>query len=406
MVQSAASDAPDEEAMHRSSTLPERFRVHFGRPAELAAQAPGRVNLIGEHTDYNGGLVLPCAIDRVTTVLAARRRDGRIRVLADDLGQQGEFDPSDLVRRDSWIDYVQAVVFALHERQLSVSGLDLMISSQVPREAGLSSSAALGVAVVTVIDASAGWGLDALTRARVVHRGESEFVGVGCGILDPFASALGQRDRVLRIDCRDQSVTPVPFPGEELRLLLTDSGVRRALSQAGSGYLERVSECRSALEAAVAAGVAPAHAETLSDLGPAQLPELERVLDPLLFRRARHVVLENQRVDRVCSELRQPPMDRDALGALMRAGQRSLRDDYEVSIPELDWLCEIADALPGVLGSRLTGAGFGGCVLHLVEARVADEVGAQISREFERRTGREAPVTIVAPSEGARVCAL
>lgn len=384
------------------SGLRERFEEHFGRSAELGARAPGRVNLIGEHTDYNGGLVLPCAIDRVTCVLAARRGDGRVRVVADDLGEQAEFDAAAPVRRGEWIDYVQGVAFAAHERQLPVPGLDLMISSDVPREAGLSSSAALAVAVATAMDAAAGWGLDAVTRARVAHRGESEFVGVGCGILDQFASALGERDRVLRIDCRDESVTPVPFPGGELRLLLTDSGVRRALAESQTGYLQRVAECQAALAAAVAAGLAPSGAETLRDLDATSLPALEPALDPTAFRRARHVLTENERVERVCAALRATPVDRETLGACLREGQRSLRDDYAVSIPELDWLCEIAGALPGVLGSRLTGAGFGGWALHVVEADAAQEIGARISKEFEARAGRAAPFTVVTPSDGAQ----
>lgn len=377
------------------------FRERFGRAPEVATRAPGRVNLIGEHTDYNAGLVLPCAIDRDTFAVAALRRDGLVRVMAADLGEQAEFAVAAPERRGGWIDYVQAVVFALRERGFEAPGLDLLISSDVPREAGLSSSAALGVAVVTCIDAAAGFGLPAIERARVVHRGESEFVGVGCGILDQFASALGERDHVLRIDCRDESVHAVPMPAAELRILIADSGVRRTLADADGGYLARVAECRAALAAAIRAGIAKPDAASLRDLGVADLAALERALEPGLFRRVRHVVRENERVEMLCWELQRSERDHTVLGRCIREGQRSLRDDYEVSIAELDALCEIADALPGVLGSRLTGAGFGGCTLHLVEAEAAEDVAAKISRGFEARCGRASPVVIVAPSQGA-----
>ena len=379
----------------------QRFESHFGRKARFCARAPGRVNLIGEHTDYNQGLVLPCAIDRETRVVAAPRDDSRVRVLASDLGEEAEFDSTAPTRRGSWVDYVQAVVFAFAERGHRVPGLDLMITSDVPREAGLSSSAALGVAVATVVDAAADFGLDSRELARIVHRGESEFVGVGCGILDQFASALCQRGHALRIDCRDETCTPVPLPSQSLRLLLTDSGVRRALSAEGSGYLARVAECEAALAAARDAGLAAPAATSLRDLSLDRLESLEVALDPVLFRRVRHVLTENRRVEDFCDALRAPSLDPARLGSLLSEAQRSLRDDYEVSVPELDLLCEIGCALPGVHGARLTGAGFGGWVLHLVDADAAEEAGSRICRSFEARTGRKSAFTLVAPSQGA-----
>jgi galactokinase len=374
-----------------------QFEAQFGRPPELGARAPGRVNLIGEHTDYNEGLVLPCAIDRQTVALLARREDGRARVFSRERGELRAFEIEAPERRGDWLDYVQGVVFALRERSTRLQGFDLALASDVPEGSGLSSSAALELAVATALDASQGLGLDASERARLAHRAENAFAGVPCGIMDQFASALGRRDHALRLDCRSQSVEAVPLPAAEVALLVADSGAKRALASAGYGA--RVAECRRALASGREAGVASPQATALRDLSPRDLPALERVLEPLLLRRARHVVTENERVDATCTALRAG--DWETVGGLLRAGQRSLRDDYEVSTPELDALCELADALPGIYGSRLTGAGFGGCTLHLVAPGAASELADALAAGFEQRFGRRPPVWVVAASGGA-----
>jgi galactokinase len=377
--------------------LAEEFQHRFGGPATCGARAPGRVNLIGEHTDYNEGLVLPCAIDRDTVVLAAPRSDARVRVYSRERGEERSFEAGDLRRLGDWLDYVKGVWFALAEAGLEAGGIDLAIASEVPPESGLSSSAALELALVTAVDACRALGLDALRRARLAHRSESGFVGVACGIMDPFASGLGRRDCALRIDCRSLEVRPVPLPGDRLRLLIAHSGVERPLRS--SGYGERREQCRRALAAAVAAGVAPPGARALRDLGPERLPALARVLDPVLFRRVRHVVSENRRVDAVCGAL--AAGDLEAAGERLREGMRSLREDFEVSTPELDALCEIADAQPGVYGSRLTGAGFGGCTVHLVAAAAAAEAADALALGFERRGGRRPRVLAARAADGA-----
>jgi len=375
------------------------FELRFERAPELGARAPGRVNLIGEHTDYNEGLVLPAAIDRDTFALAAHRDDGRFRVWARDFDAEIDFAVAAPEPRGGWIDYVQGVVLALLERGIEIGGLDLAIGSCVPLQAGLSSSAALTISVITLIDRAFELELDVLTRARLAHRGESHFVGVGCGIIDPFVSSMGRRGHALRIDCRTQEVSPVPVPGEAMRLLFAHSGVRRELAGNASAYKQRVGECRAALEAARAAGVASPGATMLRDLGPADLPALEAALDPMLLRRARHVIGENARVDACCAALEAG--DLRAAGQVLIEGQRSLRDDFEASVPELDALCAIADAHPGVFGSRLTGAGFGGCTLHLVEPAATDEVRASLEAGFERRFGRKPPILEVVTADGA-----
>ncbi|MFP6660629.1 MAG: galactokinase [Myxococcota bacterium] len=392
-----------------SLDLARRFADRFRNDPRIGARAPGRVNLIGEHTDYSEGLVLPFAIDRETLVLAGPGASSRVRVLACDLAAEGDFEPvfaGDLEpdrepdrdsrgarRRGDWLDYVRAVFAALAERGLEFGPVDLAISSRVPREAGLSSSAALCVGLVTALDALGGCGLDARERARVAHRAESHFVGLSCGILDPFASALAERDCALLIDCQSQATQRVRFDSTGAAVLVAHSGISRALAR--GDYRERVRECRRAEEAlALQGGV-----DSLRDLAPADLPAVEAALDPLLFRRVRHVVSENERVSRVRNALERS--DFFEVGVQLRAGHRSLAVDFEVSTPELDALCEIADSLPGVFGSRLTGAGFGGCTLHLVEPGAVPGVRRELARRFASRFGCDPHAFAVRPSAGA-----
>ena len=373
------------------------FVARFGRRPELAVRAPGRVNLIGEHTDYSEGLVLPCAIDRDTLVLAAPGEGRRVRALSLEQEPPVELELDALARVGDWSDYVRGAAFALGAQGHRLVGADLVITSRVPIGSGLSSSAALGVAVVWAFARLAGLALSPRAVAEAAHVGESGFVGVGCGILDPFASALGRRDHALRIDCRDRSVALVPLGPGRVALLVAHSGVTRAL--ASGGYRERVTECAAALAEAKAAGVAAPAARTLRDLSAAQLPALEAALAPRLFRRVRHVICENERVDAFRAAV--VAGDLAAAGAVLRDGMRSLREDYEVSTPELDRLCALGDAAPGCHGSRLTGAGWGGCTLHLVEPAAADEVARAIRSGFAASYGREPPLWAVRPADGA-----
>jgi len=372
------------------------YRARLEREPEVAAQAPARVNLIGEHTDYNQGLVLPCAVSLRTLALVGRRSDDQVRVVSREQPDARAFAASAPRHTGTWVDYVQGVVVALRERGIETGGFDLAVGSDVPLGSGLSSSAALELAVVTALDALLGLGLGARERARVAHRAEGGFVGVACGIMDQFASALCRAGAALRLDCRSEDAALVPLPAE-LRLLVAHSGASREL--AAGGYAERVAECRAVLDTARAAGLVAPDAVALRDLAPEDLPALETLLEPRLLRRARHVLTENPRVDATAAALRAG--DLPASGALLREGMRSLRDDYEVSTPELDLLCELGDALPGVVGSRLTGAGFGGCTLHLVLAEAAGEAAARLADAFERRCGRRPPVWQLAAAEGA-----
>ncbi len=376
------------------------LRERMGREATLVVRAPGRVNLIGEHTDYNEGLVLPCAIDRAVFAAAAPREDGRLRVASRELGEVGEIEVDAPGHRErDWLDYVRGVVAAFRDEGLPTPGLDLALASDLPRESGLSSSAALELAVATTLAAAAGRAPEGAELARLAHRAESEFVGVPCVRMDQLASALGRRDHALRIDCRDFDVQPVPLPGARLRILIVDSGVRRRL--AAGGYARRRAECEAGFAAARAAGALEPGARAWRDVGAERLGVLEGVLEPALFRRARHVITENGRVEACVRALAVGDLAR--AGAQLRAGQASLRDDFEVSVPELDALCELADAAPGCLGSRLTGAGFGGCTVHLVEAERADVVAEAVRGGFASRFGREPAAWCVRAADGAGV---
>jgi len=402
------------------------FRACFGRPAQAAARAPGRVNLIGEHTDYNGGLAFPCAIDRHVAVAASPRDDGRLRVYSREVGETQEAgkarkEPKAGETREvppppsgaavteldpaagpggGWTDYVLGAWRVASEAAgRPLPGVDLAVASDLPRESGLSSSAALAVALVTVLDRVAGHDAPAEVRARRAHRVETEFVGLACGIMDPYASALGRAGHALRIDCRSLAVEAVPFPAD-LRILVADSGVRRRL--VAGAYGDRRAECESALAAvrALSARSGRAPPASLRDLAPEDLPALETALaDPVAYRRLRHVVTENRRVDACCAALRAG--DAARAGALLGEGMRSLREDFEVSVPELDALCEAAAAAPGVLGSRLTGAGFGGCTIHLVRKGAERDAAERIAAGFAARFGRRPPVFAAAPADGA-----
>jgi galactokinase len=346
--------------------IPERL-LRAVPDAEQAFLAPGRANLIGEHTDYNDGFVLPAALELATYVAGRRRNDGVVALRSLDRPEIGR--------------HVAAVAQALRDEGVEVAGFEGAVASDIPIGAGLSSSAALEVALACALSASA---LEPARLARVCHRAENVYLGTRSGIMDQLASAAGQAGHALLIDCRDLSVTPVPVPAG-VSLLVVDSGVRRELAE--SAYNERVAECRAAAQALGVRSLRDAtseHVETLSGT---------------LRRRARHVVEENARVLAAASALHEERLDE--LGPLFRASHESLRRDYEVSTPELDSLVDIAAATEGVIAARLTGAGFGGCTVNLVRAEATEAAGTAVVELYERKTGLEARFWISRPAGGA-----
>lgn len=380
----------------RVSALRGVFRERYGREPEIVVCAPGRVNLIGEHTDYNDGFVLPAAIDRNVLLAAAPREDRRVRLWAADLGEEDEFALDGVTKGERhWANYHRGVAAVLESRGLRLVGADVAFASNVPIGAGLSSSAAVEVAAAWGYLALAGLELDRAQVALACQQAEHEFAGVPCGIMDQFISALGRADHVLLIDCRDLSYQHVPVPSAA-RIVVADTGVRRAL--AGSEYRVRRAQCEEAVERlrAVLPGI-----RALRDVSVEELDRHQGLLPEVVLKRARHVVTENQRVMDTVEALRQGDLAR--VGELLKASHRSLRDDYEVSSPELDAMVEAAVTVPGCYGARLTGAGFGGCTVSLVAEEAVDDFVRYLTQAYRERTGREAAVYVTPAADGVRL---
>lgn len=369
-------------------TLRDAFEARFGRSPRLF-RAPGRVNLIGEHTDYSGGFAMPCAIDKACLVAAAPNGTDGLRIASLVMDETAERPLASFVAQGRWSDYPAGVAAALKEAGVPVPGADLLIWSDVPLGAGVSSSAALEVAVTLALAGLADRGLDRKEAARLAWRAETAFVGAPCGPLDQFASVFGAPEAALVLDCRSLTAETVPFP-DDLALLVVESGVHHAVRD--GGYPARRADCEAAAEAL---GVPLLRDAEGFDLG--RLPERLR-------KRARHVLSENARVLAAADALRSK--DATTFGALMNAAHASLRDDFEATCPETDLLAAVAAKTAGVFGARQMGGGFGGCVLALTEADKAEAAAAAIIAAYPHPSGRPAPWFVCRPAEGATEIAL
>lgn len=382
--------------MSQTDRAREGFRARYGRQPDGVWSAPGRVNLIGEHTDYNAGLVLPFAIDRRTVVALALRDDRRARVASNGAGEPvetglDEIGPGSV---DGWSAYPFGTAWGLGQvggGLENVAGFDAYFLSDVPTGAGLSSSAALECSLAVALNDAWRLGLDRQTLVRATNLAENEIVGAPTGILDQSASLLTEPDAALFLDCRDGSTTLVPLglAAAGLTVLVIDTRVQHA--HADGGYAERRASCEAA---ARALGVSSLRDLTADDLG-----RVRDRLDEETFRRVCHVVTENDRVLATVHALESDGPT--AIGELMLASHASLRDDFEVSVPELDLAVEAAMAA-GALGARMTGGGFGGSAIALVRDRDADQIGAHVLEAFAARGFREPGVFTVQPSTGAR----
>jgi len=374
----------------------ELFTRVFGGQPTLIVGAPGRVNLIGEHTDYNDGLVLPAAIDRHVFIAARRNDSGRVRLAATAFEDRVEFPTDDPGRPalPAWARYPQGVAVKLRARGISIHGFDAAIAADLPVGSGLSSSAALEVASALVMETISDHALPPRERALLCRAAEVEFVGVPSGIMDQFASTLCRRGHALFLDCRSLETHHIPL-GAMLAIAVCDTGMARVL--AGSAYAQRRQECADAVTALQKAGLKIA---SLRDLTPDDLPRVERLPEPLR-RRARHVLTEDARVVETATLLEsgQPGGLRD----VFFASHRSLRDDYEVSSRELDAMAEAALDAPGCVAARMTGAGFGGAVVALVQRASGDAFLAAAAEGYRRRTGREGRFFLTEAAEGARI---
>ncbi len=363
-------------------------------------RAPGRVNLIGEHTDYNLGFVLPVAIDREVRIAAAVTEDRRVEVVFLATGERAGFslDAIDEARTGS-IAYVAGVAWALEAAGVSVPGLRAVVASTLPIGAGLSSSAALELAAAWAFlgpAGPAGVGLDPLALARLCQRAENEFVGVRCGLMDQFAAACGRPDAALLLDCRSLDWRPVPLPLATHALVVCHTGSTRRLD--ASAYNDRRAACERAVAALAARDPA---IRSLRDLAPDDLPRIRPLLDPVTFARVRHVVTENERVLATVRAL--AAGDLTGVGQAFAESHASLRDDYGVSSPELDAMVEVARSVEGAVAARMTGAGFGGCTVNLVRRDAVARLQAAVEAEYPRRTGLTPAVYPVEPAAGAGV---
>jgi galactokinase len=378
--------------------LREKFYEVYGTEPTLY-RAPGRVNLIGEHTDYNEGFVMPAALDMYTYVAAAKRPDRRLRVLSLNFEENFEVSLDDIHpgRTGWWNDYVRGVAGTLESRGHRLPGVDLMVLGEVPLGSGLSSSAAIEVSTAVALLGVANIELGRTEIAEICQEAEHRYAGMRCGIMDQFISCYGKEEHALMLDCRSLEFRMVPLP-RNVQLVVCNSMVRH--EHATSGYNTRRAECEEGVR--VLRTVMP-EIRSLRDVSEEELEAHQNLLSATVYRRCRHVITENGRVQRTADALEGGNIRE--LGCSMRESHESLRDDYEVSCPELDLLVEAASGLPGVYGARMTGGGFGGCTINLVEVEQARRFELDISCAYEAKTGIHPQIFLSRASEGAGVVA-
>ena len=373
--------------------LSARFEQEFGGAPDGVWQAPGRVNLIGEHTDYNEGFVLPFAIDRTARVAVAVRPDSTVRLLST-YGDQGMVTTSLASLQPGtakgWTKYPLGVMWALRERGVEVPGIDLLLDSSVPLGAGLSSSHAIECAVITALNDLTAAGLEAQDMVLATQRAENDFVGAPTGIMDQSASLRGSKDHAVFLDCRDQTARLVPFETEPAGLVLLVIDTKVSHSHADGGYASRRASCELGAEVL---GV-----KALRDVEVADLAEASGLLDEVTFRRVRHVVTENDRVLQAVELLAGPGPG--AVGPLLDASHASMRDDFEISCPELDLAVDTSRA-HGAIGARMTGGGFGGAAIALTPAAAEQEVRDAVAKAFSAAGFTAPDIFTVSPAAGA-----
>jgi galactokinase len=383
--------------MDRVESIRRAFAEEFGTEPDVIARAPGRVNLIGEHTDYNDGFVLPVAIDRDVLVAARSTGDMRAHLYAVNFRRRTEFPLGDIRHHQAerWSHYERGVVLMLQQAGYQVGGFQAAIEGNVPSGAGLSSSAAVEVATGTALKHLFRLDVDSVRLALLCQKAENQFVGVASGIMDQFISVLGKRDSALFLDCRSLETRHVPLRGN-VQIVVADTTVKRGLVD--SEYNQRRAECE---EASRLLGQHVPGVKALRDVTLEQFHRYEAQLPEVVRRRARHVISENERVLASVQALEADNLE--AFGQLMYESHASLRDDYQVTIPQLDTLVEAARLVPGVLGSRMTGAGFGGCTVSLVETDAVDEFRRQVQAYYHEAANLEAGIYVCQVVDGASI---
>ena len=379
------------------------FIEKYSSEPEIIASAPGRVNLIGEHTDYNGGFVLPVAIDR-EIVFAARKVPGKIITgFSVDFNEEasfhvGKYDPK---HSCGWLRYVMGVLYELEQIDVSIEGFNFAMGGNVPIGSGLSSSAALEMVVNTAMEGLLGFQSDDMQAALLCQRAENNFVGMNCGIMDQYISRIGRKDHAILIDCRDLSTRAIKIITPGCSWLVIDSKKRRGLVD--SEYNKRRMECEEGVKTAQSA-FPERYIESLRDIALDDLVELQKLCDETVFRRVKHNVTENDRVLKTVEALEAD--DIDTVGKNLYASHESLRDDFEVSCEELDMLVGILSNVDGVIGARLTGAGFGGCVIAFLKDEAIGDAERAIKEKYRPASlpdGENADIWPIKISDGARI---
>jgi len=374
----------------------EGFRKRFGESA-LLVRSPGRVNLIGEHTDYNEGFVLPAAVDKAVYFALSARADGRCDLYAVDLGDSFQSELSCLERSGKrWPDYLLGVIDQLRKAGHDIPGFNCAFGGDVPIGSGMSSSAALEAGLAFALNTLFGLGIAPLDLVKLAQKAENEFVGVRCGIMDQFINIFGRQGHVLKIDCRSLDYTYYPFDRKDLRIVLCDTKVKREL--ASSEYNVRRGQCEAGV--GLLRKYRPS-TKSLRDVTPELLEGHKSEFDPVIFKRCSYVVRENARVEQACQDLQKS--DFVSFGRRMNASHAGLRDDYEVSSVELDLLVDAAQGVKGVLGSRMMGAGFGGCTINLVEETAVEALVEAAARAYQARFKTEPGIFISRLSSGTEV---
>lgn len=380
--------------MAQTGELKRKFRELYGMDAQVY-RAPGRVNLIGEHTDYNDGFVMPAALDFSTWVAIASRNDRRLVMYSENFGDTVEFDLDDPNPHamQHWSDYPRGVAVILQRAGYALKGANLLINGEVPLGSGLSSSAAIEVSTGFALLDSQGFPVDRVKLAQLCQRAENKFVGMRCGIMDQFISSNGHADHALMLDCRSLEFRLLPLRNDA-RLVICNTMVKHEL--ASGEYNVRRAECEAGVRV-LAQRLPNVHA--LRDVTLEQLEQCGRDLSEVVYRRCRHVVSEIARTHAAAAALEANDLAR--FGELMNASHHSLRDDYEVSCPELDVMVELARKVEGVYGARMTGGGFGGCTVNLVGAKNVAQFEQSVAAEYERLTGIKPEIYVCSAAEGA-----
>ncbi|MEP2776866.1 MAG: galactokinase [Luteolibacter sp.] len=388
--------SPNPSIQSLAKTAGEKFRERFGKEATIIAAAPGRVNLIGEHIDYCDGFVLPFAIARTVIIAAAPNGSDEVRAATDFTDETAAFSvlPPQAKASPKWSNYLRGVIHGFHLREMQVPGFDAFIISSLPGGAGLSSSAALECAVATLIEGLTGTEIGTKEKALLAQKAEHDFANVPCGIMDQYASAFGKDGQLVLIDCRSGEPEMVPFDRDDLTILISNTKVSHELSD--GGYAARRKNTED--------GLAAVGKASWRDVSMADVDAAKGKMDETTFRRSRHVVGEIARTIGAVEALRKT--DFSEVGRLMYESHNSLRDDFEVSCPELDQLVKTASEIGregGVIGARMTGGGFGGSTVTLCEADKAADIAAALVKSYEAEFGFAPEIFASRPSDGARL---